>query len=125
SLSKTEAKESPDWAHDHQNLKIKKKSPLTSSFLVKFLVVCILFFTLSIAVSGYIIYNQSNVISSDNVVFTINTPSIIKAGEISRFGVSISNSNRVSLENVEMLVEFPDGSRSALDPNQSLERFKD
>ena len=65
-----------------------------------------------------------NSISSDNIEIGLSGPVSIGAGEVLSLEIDVLNKNSVDLETADLLVEYPDGSRSAVDVKQ-LSRDKE
>lgn len=125
-FSAIKTKVKTDWGRPQADLVVAKADGwLENSFLIKILIGAILFFVLTLAGAGYIIFSEGNVISSDKVNLQVTSPGLIKAGQSSRLSFSISNSNKVSLEEAELLVEFPDGTRSPLAPDEDFKRYRE
>lgn len=112
---------SEDWKEDQDMPKAQKKS---SSWIKRLLIVSIVFFAVSVAVVAYIIYGGSNVVSSKNIDIEINGPVSVGGGEETSIQISIANHNSVSLELADLIVEFPNGTRSAENINQDLIRLR-
>lgn len=112
---------SETWEEDQDMPKHYKKS---SSWTKKFLVVSVLFFLMSVGVVSYVIYGGSNVVSSKNIDIEISGPVSVGGGEEASIQISIANHNSVSLELADLIVEFPDGTRSADNINQDFIRFR-
>jgi hypothetical protein len=98
---------------------MKKKN---NSFFNKFLVASVLFFILAIGVSAFMFFGGWNMISSNNVDIRIIAPTSISSGEQLDLGLSIVNQNRTDLDNVSLIITYPDGSRNTDGDSQALTR---
>ncbi len=132
-----------DWKHKTLDdafappEKVKKYHPA----LIGILIASVLFFVGASLFAYYIFSRGENVVSSENVNIEIAGPSSVSAGEALPVEIVISNSNSVSIDNVILRVEYPDGTRKAsntsagtsreewnlgtLDPNVSLRKKLD
>ncbi len=125
-LSDYSQKVKTDWGRTNTDFLVNKADHfLNNSLLIKVLVGAIIFFILTLLGAGYVIFSKGNIISSDNVNLQVKSPGLIKAGEPARLQFSISNTNKVSLEEAELLVEFPDGTKSPLSLNEDLKRYRE
>ncbi|MEK7182273.1 MAG: hypothetical protein AAB679_00745 [Patescibacteria group bacterium] len=99
---------------------VKKTSPLNKIFIIAiiFLLFSILFAYLSFRGGG-------NSISSDNIEIGLSGPVSIGAGEVLSLEIDVLNKNSVDLETADLLVEYPDGSRSAVDVKTALKRQRE
>src|SRR5690349_15297814 len=71
-----------DWDNANFEPVVKKADAwLDNSIIIKVLIVAILFFTATLAVGGFILFNKGNIISNDNVKLMAKVPSLIRAGE--------------------------------------------
>lgn len=83
------------------------------------------FFLVSVGIAAYVFISGSNQISNNNVVITVNGPTTIGAGEPLSFDISVRNNNKVALEGVKLLVDYPESTRTADAQQTSLSRDLD
>ena len=83
------------------------------------------FFLIAIAFSLYFIYGGSNIVSSRNIDIEVQGPATISGGEELSLQIEITNRNSVSIKLADLLVEYPDGTRSASDISKSLSRHRE
>lgn len=106
---------------DMQDLKIKsraKKSNFTVSFFIFMLV---FFFFIGAAFYTYISLSQgTNTISTSKIDIKITGPVSVKSGEVSDFIVDITNNNTTDLILSDLIVQYPEGSKSPQDRTQDL-----
>ncbi len=88
---------------------------INHALVKKILLIAIGFFVVSVAFGSFIFLGGVNSVSTDNVDIVITGPSSIGAGEVLSFEVSVENNNNVALEGVNLLIEYPDSTRSAED----------
>src|SRR3989344_2721172 len=93
--------------------KPRKTLTISGNAMRKMLLVAIVFFLISGAFASYFFFGGINRVSTDNVKIVINGPASIGAGEPLSFDFSIQNENNVALEGVNLLVEYPIGTRTA------------
>lgn len=99
-------------------------SKKTMSLTSKIFIGSIAFFVVSLAIFGFVLLWGTNTISARNVEIAVEAPQQIKAGEPVSLRVRITNKNDTALENAVLLLEFPDGTRNADDPERVLDRVR-
>ncbi len=85
----------------------------------------IIFFIGAAAIAGLLIFSGDNTISTKNVSIAIGGPSSIRAGDEVTLQVVITNQNAVPMNLTDLLVEYPAGTRSALDVSVDLPRVRE
>lgn len=70
-----------------------------------------IFFGLSLVLSAFLLF-QSSAISPSNIAIEVQGPAAIGGGEELTLQVVIHNTNKAALENAELVVEFPPGTRA-------------
>lgn len=108
-----------DWG---DNKEMPKPMNNKKSFWHKFLTFSIIFFIFAAALSAFIFWRGSNLVSSQNVEIIVNGPVSIAAGDEMSFQVSILNRNNVALQNADLTIEYPAGTVSAENPEESKPR---
>lgn len=103
-----------DWKHEEdktEDIELNKKYKDNSmSFFTKILLTSISFFLLALGVGAYLVFNGSNIISANNVDITINGPISVSGGEPLSFDIEILNQNNITLETVDLSIDFPPGT---------------
>ncbi len=102
-----------------QNLKGRaKKNNFTFGFIIFML---IFFFFIGAAFYTYISLSQgTNTISTSKIDIKIIGPVSVKSGEVSDFIVDITNNNTTDLIFSDLIIQYPDGSKSPSDRTQDL-----
>ncbi|MBC7981519.1 hypothetical protein H7X65_00415, partial [Candidatus Parcubacteria bacterium] len=96
----------------------KKKSNFTFGFLIFML---IFFFFIGAGFYTYINLAQgTNTISTNKVDIKVTGPVNVKSGEVSDFIIDITNNNTSELILSDLVIQYPDGSKSPADRNQDL-----
>jgi hypothetical protein len=90
------------------------------SFATKFFLGSILFFVGAIGVSALLFYGGINTTSPQNIDVQVVAPSLIDGGKQAEFGVIITNHNTTNLELADLVIDYPEGARSAADPTKAL-----
>lgn len=85
----------------------RKKFPILSILLT----FSFIFFVGAVIFAAYLYFGNTNVISPSNVDISIVGPVSVKAGEEINLQVAITNKNNTSLEYVELIATFPNGSK--------------
>ena len=99
----------------------KKKS----SFLKGFLIFSIVFFVVAIGFSSIYFFGGSNVVSSDNIDIEIKGPTSIAGGEELKLQLTITNKNNVEIQLADLIIEYPEGTRTAGDIGRELPRHRE
>ncbi len=97
----------------------------TSSWLKMLLFLSIGFFVVAIAVAGFVLFQGSNVISNKNIAIEIRGPLGVKAGNAVDLEIVLNNKNRADLEAVDMVIEYPDGTRQVENISTPLTRTRE
>jgi len=84
-----------------------------------------LFFVATLGVAGYILISGSNVISNRNIDFSIKAPVTVKAGDEIPVQISIANRNKLPLEQVKLIVSYPDDTRKPGDASILLTKTEE
>ena len=98
----------------------KRRSLLSTLFIVS-----LGFFLIAIAFSAYFFFGGSNIVSSQNIDIEIQGPASISGGKELSLQIAITTKNNVSIKLADLLVEYPDGTRSASDISKSLPRYRE
>ncbi len=105
---------------DMQNIKQipKKKRDITFGFIVFML---IFFFFVGAGFYTYVSLSQGkNTISTDKINIKVTGPVSVKSGEVVDFLVDITNNNNTDLILSDLVVQYPNGSKSPTDRNIDL-----
>ena len=98
----------------------KRRSLVSTLFIASFI-----FFIIAIGISAFFIFGGSNVVSSQNIDIRIEGPATINGGEELSLQIAIVNKNNVAMKLTDLLVEYPDGTRSATDIAKALPRYRE
>lgn len=93
-------------------------------FLKKFLIFSTGFFIIAVAIAAFVIFGGSNIISSENVEISFSGPVSISGGEKLSLQIMILNKNNANLELADLLIEYPEGTRSAVNLNKEMPRSR-
>ena len=74
-----------------------------------------IFFLAAVGTAVYVLYRGNNVVSPANVELTIAGPVTVKAGEVVTLQILITNHNPTALESVDLIAEYPTGTRAPAD----------
>lgn len=111
---------SEEWAPEEVNVVKKKKKPL----LLILLAVSVLFFIGSVALSSLFFFSMPS-ISPNNVEIEVQGPASIGGGEELGLLITITNNNPVPINLADLLIEYPSGTRTAVDINTELPRYRE
>lgn len=96
-----------------------------SSLPKKLFLLTLAFFLISAAVTIFIFSRGSNLVSAGNVSLEVKGPERIKAGEPLILAVTLVNKNNAPLQFVDLVVEYPAGTRSPDDLIKELSRQRE
>ncbi len=85
--------------------------------------VAAVFFLASLAVAGYFFYSGSNSVSVGKVSIDVIGPTTIAGGDTVPLSITITNKNPVAVEGAIIEIEFPEGTRSALNVLSAYPRY--
>jgi len=105
---------------ENQDMTKKKKY----DFFKLILWLAVVFFVISLGVAGFVLFTGGTIISSDNIKIDVLGPLNINGGEPLELQISISNENATNIEAADLIVEYPEGTRSVENLNISLPRFR-
>lgn len=94
------------------------------SYVAFIFVASVIFFALSVGISALFFLGGSNV-STKNIDIDIEGPVSIDGGETLSLVVTITNRNTITLESADLIVEYPEGTRSASDQRTELLRARE
>ena len=90
------------------------------SFLKGLTVFSIVFLIIAAGVAYYYFTINPNIISGSNIELSVSGPIIISAGQELSLDVNVFNNNSDALEDVDLIMTYPDGTRRADDKITSL-----
>lgn len=96
----------------------KKKT----SFAVKFFLASVAFFLVAGSFAAYVIFFDSNTISPQNIDMQIIAPSLIDGGKETTLQILINNRNPTQLQLVDLVIDYPEGTRDPADQTKVLAR---
>ncbi|MSU74207.1 hypothetical protein EXS57_00305 [Candidatus Kaiserbacteria bacterium] len=88
-----------------------------------FFIVALLFFIIATSVAGYIFFIGGNSVSVDKITVDVIGPKTIAGGDVVPLSLTITNRNSVAIENVVIEIEFPNGTRDAVDMMKAYPRY--
>ncbi len=94
-------------------------------FAAKFLIGSVAFFILAAGAAVYLFLGGGNVISPQNIDIQVVAPSLVDSGKQGAIQVIIDNRNSSALTLVDMLVDYPDGTRDPANPTSALTHIRD
>jgi len=120
------------WKHEDQVPETEPEKPTLGlapekkkGFFGMILIFAGLFFLASVAYAGFVFLTGNQNISGDDVEINIVGPVSIGGGEELSLDVIIQNNNPVPLEIVDLVVEYPEGTKSAEDLITDLRRTRE
>ncbi len=94
------------------------------SFFTKLFIGSAIFCIAVVSIGAYLFFNGTNLISADNISIDISGPVSIPGGELVTFDIVAKNNNKIDLEIVDLIVDFPPGSTDPQNTSQTLKRYR-
>lgn len=114
-----------DWNDGNQPNYLFMGKPSGGSLVKYFFIAAAVFFLVSAGFAGYMFLGGGQTISGNNVNITIAGPVSIGAGEELPLTIIVDNQNPAAMEAVDLVIEFPTGTRQADDVSRELLRQKE
>lgn len=112
-----------EWSPAPQNP--RRKSPRRFGAFELLFGVSAVFFIIAAFVSVLLFVSGNNTVSTRNVDVAVSGPTEIGAGETLSLQIVVTNRNAVPLELADLIVEFPEGTRSDADVSVELPRIRE
>lgn len=113
----------PDsWAKESSSDFFGKKFLMKSSFFKKFFFFSIAFFVLAIIYASYTFFMGGNTVSNSNIDISILGNTFTSGGEELPLQINITNKNSLSLDLVDLVIEYP--KSAAMENKQDIERYR-
>ncbi|MCH7597613.1 hypothetical protein IID27_01025 [Patescibacteria group bacterium] len=109
-----------EWTPKETKPVITKKLPILKILLVS----SIVFFAASAAISSFFLF-KTPAFSPQNVEIEIQGPATVGGGEELGLQITIINRNPVPITLVDLIVEYPNGTRAVNDINIELRRYRE
>ena len=113
-----------DWGSREESSATLPEPRTRMPFWKKFFLISVAFFIIALAVAAFVFLGNSNIVSTRNVDILVSGPVAVPAGEEVQLQIIIENNNSVPLESVDLLIEYPEGTRSAGNLERELTRFR-
>lgn len=84
-----------------------------------------LFFSMALGIALYMFLGGNNVVSSGNITLEVIGPSLVDGGKEASVSVVIRNENATALELADLIIEYPEGTRSTKDITKPLPRIRE
>ena len=82
------------------------------------------FFLIAAIAAGFTLFGGKNFISVDNVDILVEGPASIPGGDVLALNVSVVNKNGTDIELVDLIAEYPEGTKDAADSAQDLSKVR-
>ncbi|MES2006812.1 MAG: hypothetical protein V4436_01750 [Patescibacteria group bacterium] len=105
---------------EHKPINLSPVTKKTISLSTKIFIGSILFFIVASAVATLVFFGGGNLISPQNIDLQVVAPSLIDGGKASTFQIIATNRNQSDLVLVDMIIDYPEGTRSATDATKAL-----
>jgi len=119
-----------DWEHPPEEpgedvVLNQKYKPAGLPFLTKFFLGSLLFFVIAMSIGAYLMFNGSNIISANNIDIVIDGPVTVAGGDPISFVVQVRNKNNITLESVDMAIDFPVGTVDVAERSKELKQYRE
>ena len=94
----------------------------TNSVFKNIFIGAVVFFVIAIIVAGYISFRGDNIISSNNISVSVLGQTTAAAGEPVSLDINVANKNAVDLQLVDLVIQYPQGTKTADGSNQDMPR---
>ena len=117
----------PEWTSEAERKESAVYSILVTimPWIRRLFVASLLFFMFTVGIAFVGIWRGSNTVSPQNISVDITAPIGIGAGEEMNIEIVVGNKNAIDLDSVDVLVEFPDGTRKPGNLSEPLLRYRD
>ncbi len=88
------------------------------------LIISCLFLLIACSVAGYTFFGGKNFVSADNVDILVEGPASIGGGEPLSLNVSVVNKNSTDIQLVDLVAEYPSGSKDPSDPSEDISKIR-
>ena len=112
------------WKQEPISEEVKKKKD-KHSILSTLLMFSVVFFIGSAGFAAYFFLGGSTTVSSQNIDIEIKGPISVRGNEELILQIAITNRNAISIQSTELLIEYPEGTRSADDLRAPLPRYRE
>lgn len=88
------------------------------------LIASCLFLLIAVSIAGYTFFGGRNFVSADNVDILVEGPASIGGGEPLSLNVSVVNKNSTDIQLVDLVAEYPSGSKDPSDPAKDISKVR-
>jgi hypothetical protein len=118
-----------DWEEEKEEkedyISTINKNRFRISIFAKIAIVAFIFFIVSLGYAFYVFYGGSKIITTGNVEITVIGPVSVGGGEELNLDIIIENKGKESIRTVDLVVEYPEGTKSFSDLKTDLPRIRD
>jgi hypothetical protein len=90
------------------------------SLATKFLIGSMIFFVCAAGAAAYMFFGGGNIVSSNNIDLEVVMPSLVDGGKETQLQFIAQNRNRTPLQLVDLVIDYPDGTRDPQDQSKTL-----
>src|SRR3989338_4875378 len=124
-LSEHHMRIKPSWNREEEPGPSFRVLATIMPWLKRLFIASILFFLFAGAVAFYGFFRGGNTVSPGNISLVVQGPVATPAGEELSFDVTLTNGNELALDSVDLIVEYPAGTRKPEDLGAELLRFRE
>jgi len=113
-----------DWSELEAAPKAAPAKP-GRNWLVRIFLWSLTFFLATAAVTVYVLFFSSSLVSSDNIDLSITGPTLLRSGDELTLEISTRNRNKVMLRDVSLAVTYPPGTTDSLASGRELTLWRE
>ncbi len=115
-----------DWGHEHaSNPSSFSMAASKHHTTVKWVFgIAVVFFLISLGAAFFFLSDNRNVVSAGKIDISVTGPVSIGAGDMLPLAIEIKNRNAATLEVADLILEYPDGTRSADDVTEEITDYR-
>ncbi len=107
---------------DTEEVDLFKDEPKKNKLLTKIFLGTVALFFLSVGIATYVVIKGGNVVSGDKIELSFIGQTLHPSGEEFSLDIGLVNNNAVNLEIVDLVLEYPKGTKSVEDKTLALQR---
>lgn len=105
---------------DELAARVSRMTKNKHTFVRKIFIFSVLFFVIACGIAAFVFLGGMNSISTRNVDIKVVGPLSVGSGQEVSLDINVINNNNTDLESASLLIEYPEGSRSAADLTKEL-----
>ncbi|GMU74470.1 MAG: hypothetical protein AMXMBFR44_6670 [Candidatus Campbellbacteria bacterium] len=113
---------SEDFKHDHETPRVMKHLTKHHTKIRWFFFGAVVFFLATLSAALFFLSGDRNIVSAAKIDIAVSGPVMVAAGDTLPLAIEIRNRNTTALQISDLIIEYPEGTRSADDITVELPR---